>query len=1468
MEVAKFILMIGMCFSKFSISTAACAGLRQLQNGRTFFRYGGIYATFVCDAGFSLMGPTSSSCVRGHWRKPVPVCVASGCQPVGGLINGRLVISFSGAVITFMCNKGYKLSGSSVIYCDGRKWNSTKPVCREYDMMSTKEKTLFPNEKFIVEDISNQRKPTGHTSSTEQNVTWHRTHHIIPKDRQNSRQLTTISANVVNTDQELVNGSKKKTLLHSLVTSLSTTKEIGSVTNAHKVYGDESAAFQPAMRQISTVSVIPRWSKSSATNIATPRLRSKSHFSGTNYAETNHHNLRVQNNSDMFGPSSSSPYEAHTARTFIKLYTEFTSAPTPDSTPETTQSLQSRFISSDNKAVNNDRIQAKINASPSNSSYMHLLNKIIMTKIPEITPNTSTLEQRKNFPTSSPSSYTNASSSSITDKNLPDEGNFPTSGYEQVLTTAQVLSPSHLLKNSSNMFGLSSSLLYEAHTKKTIINSDIEFISLDSAPKTTQSLKSSSDVSSGGLMLKDNSSPLLLSPYEAHTTRSFINSDTALTSITTPDSATTTTQSLQSRFINSVRMVNSDDRIQTKKNTSLSNILNMHFLNKIIAIIPEITANTSTFEQRNIFGPTGSPSSNSTSSSSIKGENLPDQGNFSTSEYKTVTTTAQAQALSPSHFHSSAVSSDGLMLKNNSDMFDPLSLSPYEAHTIRTFINSATALTLTTTPDSITGTTQSLQSRFVSLNVSKMVNGDDRSQTMINATQAKSTSSSSIKDKILPDEGNFLTNGYLPVLTTAQAQALSASHFHSSAVSSDGLMLQSNSNMFGLLALSPYEASSTRAIINSDTAFISPDSAHKTTQSLKSRFMSSGVDKMVYNYRSQTKINSTASNIFYMNFLNKIAMTKVPKMTSSLEQRNILGPTSSPSSNNTSSSSSSIKHKNLPEEGKFPTSGYEPVLTTAQAQALPATHFHSSSVSSDRIVLKNHSDMFGPPSLSPYKEHTTRTFINSDTEFTLTTMPDSAPETTQSLQSRFTSSDVSKMVSDDRSQTKINASTSDISYMHFLNKIIMTEIPKSSPSDGLMLKSNSNMFDPSSSSPPYEPHTTRSFINSDGELTSATTPASAPETTQSLHLRYTSSNVNKMTTDDKSQTIMNTTQSNISYMHFSNKTTLTEKPEITASTSALEERHILGLTSSPLSYESASSHLIKNKNLPDKGYFSTSKYEAVLTTGHAKALSATHFHFSGASSGLMQGKAKETSNKKLAATRSSDVGNLGVITLRQNLLKETSNSSASQDNLFNPTTEMQSTLLEKPENVQTYRTETESKAPKVATTPVKVIDYLHSGSKRKYFRRRSYCTYPPVPTHGTFRFLTMIDPSPYQYQYYIQYSCYPGYTMSQGDVFSFCLENGKWTGVTPVCEEPVPCSVDNGGCSQICKSHGEGQAECACKMGFQLLSDMRTCRDIDECSSEMRLCEHDCTNTFGSYQCSCWKGFTLTEGGRTCIPYT
>ncbi|OCT94194.1 hypothetical protein XELAEV_18011861mg, partial [Xenopus laevis] len=281
------------------ISTAACAGLRQLQNGRTFFRYGGIYATYACNSGYRLLGSTSSSCVRGHWRKPAPVCVANGCQRVGGLLHGRLVASYSGAVITFMCNKGYKLCGSSVIYCDGRTWNSTKPVCREYDMMSMKEKAQVTNEKLMVGVTSNLRNPTGHKSSTEQNIISQRkarnntitstalnpptANHIIPKDRQDSSQLITISANNVDdsqTNHELVHRSKIKTLLYSLGTSLPTTSERASVNESHKVNGVESSAFPSTMNQIPAVSVSPRWSKqlSPVTTIATPSLASKDQF--------------------------------------------------------------------------------------------------------------------------------------------------------------------------------------------------------------------------------------------------------------------------------------------------------------------------------------------------------------------------------------------------------------------------------------------------------------------------------------------------------------------------------------------------------------------------------------------------------------------------------------------------------------------------------------------------------------------------------------------------------------------------------------------------------------------------------------------------------------------------------------------------------------------------------------------------------------------------------------------------------------------------------------------------------------------------------------------------------------------------------------------------------------------------------------------------------------------------------------
>lgn len=66
-------------------------------------------------------------------------------------------------------------------------------------------------------------------------------------------------------------------------------------------------------------------------------------------------------------------------------------------------------------------------------------------------------------------------------------------------------------------------------------------------------------------------------------------------------------------------------------------------------------------------------------------------------------------------------------------------------------------------------------------------------------------------------------------------------------------------------------------------------------------------------------------------------------------------------------------------------------------------------------------------------------------------------------------------------------------------------------------------------------------------------------------------------------------------------------------------------------------------------------------------------------------------------------------------------------------------------------------------------------------RGRPVCPYPPVPTHGTFYFRNVENPGPREYRHYIQYACYPGFTLAHGDIHSFCQQGGIWSGITPVC---------------------------------------------------------------------------------------
>ena len=41
--------------------------------------------------------------------------------------------------------------------------------------------------------------------------------------------------------------------------------------------------------------------------------------------------------------------------------------------------------------------------------------------------------------------------------------------------------------------------------------------------------------------------------------------------------------------------------------------------------------------------------------------------------------------------------------------------------------------------------------------------------------------------------------------------------------------------------------------------------------------------------------------------------------------------------------------------------------------------------------------------------------------------------------------------------------------------------------------------------------------------------------------------------------------------------------------------------------------------------------------------------------------------------------------------------------------------------------------------------------------------------------------------------------------------------------------------------------------------------DIDECKDDPGICQHNCTNTVGSFTCTCPPGYRLSRDKTTCI---
>lgn len=94
------------------------------------------------------------------------------------------------------------------------------------------------------------------------------------------------------------------------------------------------------------------------------------------------------------------------------------------------------------------------------------------------------------------------------------------------------------------------------------------------------------------------------------------------------------------------------------------------------------------------------------------------------------------------------------------------------------------------------------------------------------------------------------------------------------------------------------------------------------------------------------------------------------------------------------------------------------------------------------------------------------------------------------------------------------------------------------------------------------------------------------------------------------------------------------------------------------------------------------------------------------------------------------------------------------------------------------------------------------------------------------------------------------------------------------CIDIDECAEGSTGC-QFCENSA-GSFQCTCPDGYELGSDERTCKDIDECTAYSEfdydedrattrsICSHECVNTDGAFICKCPENHHLHSDKRTC----
>ncbi|KAI8500842.1 hypothetical protein Bbelb_216600 [Branchiostoma belcheri] len=90
--------------------------------------------TFTCNPGYVRNGATSTTCQEGTWSNPIHTCTPVQCParaaPANGAVSPTGAVSYPNGV-TFTCNTGYGLSGAATLTCqaDGT-WSHPQPTCQ------------------------------------------------------------------------------------------------------------------------------------------------------------------------------------------------------------------------------------------------------------------------------------------------------------------------------------------------------------------------------------------------------------------------------------------------------------------------------------------------------------------------------------------------------------------------------------------------------------------------------------------------------------------------------------------------------------------------------------------------------------------------------------------------------------------------------------------------------------------------------------------------------------------------------------------------------------------------------------------------------------------------------------------------------------------------------------------------------------------------------------------------------------------------------------------------------------------------------------------------------------------------------------------------------------------------------------------------------------------------------------------